>query len=100
MPESPATQTPGDTVLDDMPARGLELLGAISSNPHIRAVLAGRGNSDATHDLGWSLVLEASGYRRPSAEGLVKPLAGLAWADITVDEVPTSRLALQRARLI
>jgi hypothetical protein len=95
MPDLP---TPSDTVLDDMPARGLKLLGAISSNPYIRTALARRGYSDSTHEQGWSLVLKASGYRRPIAESLAKPEAAAAIAELDAWDEPNFRVA--RAALV
>lgn len=98
MPESPIMSLPSDAILDDMPARGLRLLGALSSNPYIRAALAQRGYSDATHEHGWSLVLKASGYRRPVAELLAKPEAAAAMAEIDAWDEPNFRIA--RATLV
>ena len=90
MPEIPL---PSDSVLDDMPARGLKLLGAISSNPYIRAALARRGYTDATHEHGWSLVLKAAGYRRPVAEALARPEAAAAIAELDAWDDPNFRVA-------
>lgn len=94
----PEIRTPSDTVLDNMPARGLKLLGALSSNPAIRTVLKRRGYSDATHEKGWTLVLKASGYRRPAADVLAKPEAAAAIAELDAWDEPNFRIA--RAALV
>jgi hypothetical protein len=94
----PEITTPSDAVLNDMPARGLKLLGAISSNGHIWTALTRRGYSEATHEQGWSLVLKASGYRRPLAEVLARPEAAAAIASLDVWDEPNFRVA--RAALV
>lgn len=98
MPDTTEIPLPSDTILDEMPARGLKLLGAISTNPYIRATFAQRGYSDATHELGWSLVLKASGYRRPVAEALNKPEAAAAIVELDRWDEPSFRVA--RAALL
>jgi hypothetical protein len=94
----PEMMTPSDTVLDEINGRGLKLLGAISSNPHIRRALSRRGYTDATHELGWSLVLKASGYRKPAGEVLEKPEAVAAIAEVDAWDEPSFRVA--RAALV
>lgn len=91
-------QSPSDTVLEEIPARGLKLLGAISHNPYIRATLARRGYTDATHEHGWSLVLKAAGYRKPVAESLERPEAAAAIAELDAWDEPNFRVA--RAALV
>ncbi len=94
----PDIQVPSDTVLDEISGRGLKLLGAISSSSYIRDTLARRGYTDATHELGWSLVLEAAGYRRPAVEALQKPEAAAAIAELDAWDEPNFRVA--RAALV
>lgn len=94
---STSSSVPSDTVLEAMPTRGLKLLGAISKNPQIRTSLSKRGYTEATHELGWSLVLKASGYRRP-AEAANRLDAAAAIAELDAWDEPSFRVA--RAALV
>ena len=85
--------TPSDTILDETPARALKFLGAASTNRAIRAVLAKRGYTQADHDRGWQLTLEAAGYRRPAPVVLDSPAAVSAIAAIDAWDEPNFRVA-------
>jgi hypothetical protein len=88
-----ANDTPSDTVLDDTPARALKLLGALSTNRAIRAILAKRGYTQADHERGWQLTLKASGYRRPPPVVLDTPASRDAIAAIDAWDEPNFRVA-------
>ena len=88
------TTGPSDTVLDELPPRALKLMGAVSTNPYIRAVLAKRGYTDAVHERGWTLVLRAAGYRAPTKGAPPAPPAAThAITVIDAWDEPTFRVA-------
>ncbi len=84
---------PSDTVLDEITPRALKFLGALSTNPYIRATLAKRGYTDAHHNNGWTLLLRASGYRKPTGTVRSAPEATSAIATIDAWDEPNFRVA-------
>lgn len=88
------SRPPSDTVLDETPGRALKLLGAIGTNPYVRAALAKRGYTEATHEQGWTLLLAAGGYRQPtSALPEADGEAVAALAEIDAWDEPNFRVA-------
>ncbi len=84
---------PSDATLDATPAKALKMFGAISSHTAIRAIMTLRGYSPLIHDRAWSLILSASGFRRPVAQVLSRPEAAAAIAEIDKWDEPNFRVA-------
>ncbi len=84
---------PSDTILDEINPRALKFLGALSTNAYIRAILAKRGYTDTHHNNGWSLLLRAAGYRRPTGTVRTAPEASGAIATIDAWDEPNFRVA-------
>jgi hypothetical protein len=77
------TTGPSDTVLDELPPRALKLMGAVSTNPYIRAVLAKRGYTLFLDRLD---ALENGEDRVPTRDADHAALAKLAARGIDSDE--------------
>ena len=84
---------PSETILDEITPRALKFLGAISTNAYIRAILTKRGYTEVIHNNGWSLLLRASGYRRPTGTVRSAPEATAAIATIDAWDEPNFRVA-------
>jgi hypothetical protein len=84
---------PSDAVLDTMPARGFQFLGAVSVNPAIRAVFAQRGYTEEIHQIAWADVLKAAGFRKEALAAFEQPGAAAALATIDAWDDPTFRVA-------
>jgi len=71
----PPTPQPSRQVLEELPARSLKFLSALSKSTIIYAALAARGYTDVDHQEGWELLLQVTGFRRPPAAAAAESTA-------------------------
>lgn len=98
-----ADTAPSRQVLDEAPARAVDLLRALGTHLSIRSILAARGYSDEDHREGWRLLHEAAGYdsraATPSAS-LIAPLDESVRSAINeLDAIDEPLLRILRASL-
>ena len=93
MPSSSSSSpTPSRQVLEELPARALKFLSALSKSSVIHAALAARGYEEGDHQEGWELLLQVTGFRRPAAPVAESPAARDAAAELDAWDEPNFRL--------
>ncbi len=90
---------PSETILEETPARALKFLGALSTNVAIRLQMATEGHyADEVHEDGYTRLLTAMGYYRPSPLPLPDNKAVLA-AVVELDAWDEPNFRMIRAAL-
>jgi hypothetical protein len=81
------TSLPSRQVLEDTPNRVLPFLSTLSTKPHIRALFAAAGYTQADHEEGWKLFFVVAGASEPPLPVFVNS-AATALAEIVAWHVP------------
>lgn len=87
-----STAQPSRQVLEELPARALKLLSALSKSSLIYGLLAARGYTEADHQEGWELLLQVTGFRRAPATAAESTAARDAAVEIDAWDEPNFRL--------